>query len=597
MDHTTPSKTAAGNTDTGTAGTTADATERYDAVVVGAGHNGLVAANYLARAGQRVLVLEARDVVGGACVTEELIPGSRWSSCAFIAGLLRPEIIEELELKRFGLDLYQGDAISFSLFPDGSHLMMWKEMDKTIREIERFSKADSQAYLDFGLRLQRFAGIVTPYLLQAPPQRSELLAAFEDAGEQALFNEFTLLSVRDLLDRYFEDERFKSLLTFFGMVSIFGGPSTPGTAYTWGHHSWGEFEGNFGQFGFARGGMGAISEALAASARHHGVEIRTSAPVDKVTTRRGRVTGVRLVDGTEVLASRVLSNADPKRSLLTLLEPGTLPAETERAVRNIDTRGSMARIHLLIDELPQYLPFDTPEEGPQHHGHQLLGASIETFEEAAEAQRRGVFPSRHVIEAVIQSVHDDSLAPPGTHTMTLGIQQLPSQLSGTTWAAERERWADLVLEDLYHYAPNLRGHVLDRRVITPEDLETEYLITDGNIFHGSMMLDQLFGARPLQELADYRTPVEGYYLCGSGTHPGGGVMGANGHNAARAVLDDASGVPRATVRRRGAGARQPWQERATTRMMGTRAGRWLGYQAARQPALRRVTSYAARVRR
>lgn len=572
--------------------------EQYDAVVIGAGHNGLVAANYLARAGQRVLVLEARDVVGGACVTEELIPGSKWSSCAFIAGLLRPEIIAELELKRFGLDLYQGEALSFSLFPDGSHLMMWKEMDRTIREIEKLSKADSKAYLDFGLRLQRFAGIVTPYLLTSPPERSELLAAFEAAGEQSLFNEFTLLSVRDLLDRYFEDERVKSLLTFFGMVSIFGGPSTPGTAYTWGHHSWGEFEGNFGQFGFARGGMGAISEALAAGARHHGVEIRTGASVDKVLVTRGRATGVRLADGTEVRAARVLSNADPKRSLLSLLDAGTLAPEMERAVRNIDTRGSMARIHLLIDELPHYLPFAEPGEGPQHHGHQLLGASVEAFEEAAEAQRRGTFPSHYVIEAAIQSVHDDSLAPAGLHTMTLGIQQLPSQLHGTTWSAEKERWADGVLEDLFVYAPNLRDHIVARHVITPEDLDTEYLITDGNIFHGGMMLDQLFGSRPLQELAHYRTPVAGYYLCGSGTHPGGGVMGANGHNAARVVLDDTNGNASTPAPRRVVGAaRRPWQERVTSRMMSTRAGRWVGYQAARQPGLRKVTTYAAKVRR
>ena len=571
--------------------------EQYDAVIVGAGHNGLVAANYLARAGQRVLVLEARDVVGGACVTEELIPGSKWSSCAFIAGLLRPEIIADLELKRFGLDLYQGDAVSFSLFPDGSHLMMWKEVDRTIREIEKLNKADGKAYLDFGLRLQRFAGIVTPYLLTQPPERSELLAAFEEAGEQSLFNEFTLLSVRDLLDRYFEDERLKGLLTFFGMVSIFGGPSTPGTAYTWGHHSWGEFEGNFGQFGFARGGMGAISEALAAAARHHGAEIRTGSPVEKVVVDRGRATGVQLADGTRVRATRVLSNADPKRSLLTLLEPGTLTPRLEKAVRDIDTRGSMARIHLLVDELPHYTPFAEPGVGPQHHGHQLLGASVEVFEEAAEAQRRGVFPARFVIEAVTQSVHDDSLAPEGMHTLTLGVQQLPSQLHGTTWSAEKERWADLVLEDLFTYAPNLRGHVVDRFVITPEDLETEYLITDGNIFHGSMMLDQLFGARPLEELARYRTPVEGYYLCGSGTHPGGGVMGANGHNAAQVVLEDAgAGGGRAPAPRRRVGTR-PWQERATARVMATRAGRWVGYQAARQPALRKVTAYAAKVRR
>ena len=571
------------------------ASSQYDAIVIGAGHNGLVTANYLARAGKRVLVLEARSIVGGACVTEELIPGSKWSSCAFIAGLLRPEIISELELERFGLDLYQGDALSFSLFRDGSSFTMWKETDRTLREIEKLSKNDAQAFLDFGVRLQRFAGLVTPYLLTPPPERSEVLAAFEAAGEQTLFDEFTLLSVRDLLDRYFEDERLKSMLTFFGMVSIFGGPSTPGTAYTYGHHSWGEFNGNFGQFGLARGGMGAISEALAAGARHHGATIRTSTPVDKVIVERGTATGVRLVDGSVITADQVFSNADPKRSLLRLVEPGVLPAQLVRDVENIDTRGSMARIHLLIDELPQYLPFPDAAAGPQHHGHQLLGPSREAFEEAYEAQRRGTFPSTFVIEAVTQSVTDDSLAPAGVHTMTLGIQQLPSELTGTTWAAEKEKWADLVLEDLFLYAPNLRDHILDRVIITPDDLNNEYLITDGNIFHGSMMLDQLFGARPIPELANYRTPVRNYYLCGSGTHPGGGVMGANGHNAAQAALADAAGLSttRAVASR---GAKAPWQQRLVGALMSTRPGRRLGYQAARQPALRKITAYAARVR-
>lgn len=573
-------------------------TPDYDAVIIGAGHNGLVTANYLARAGKRVLVLEARQVVGGACVTEELIPGSKWSSCAFIAGLLRPEIIAELELARFGLDLYQGDALSFSLFRDGTSFMMWKETDRTLRELEKINKNDAKAFLDFGVRLQRFAGLVTPYLLASPPQRSEVLAAFEAAGEQTLFNEFTLLSVRDLLDRYFEDERLKSMLTFFGMVSIFGGPSSPGTAYTYGHHSWGEFNGNFGQFGLARGGMGAISEALAAGARHYGAEIRTATPVQKVVVERGTATGVQLADGSVITARQIFSNADPKRSLLKLIEPGVLPAQLVRDVEGIDTRGSMARIHLLIDELPQYLPFPDATAGPQHHGHQLLGPSREAFEEAYEAQRRGTFPSTFVIEAVTQSVTDDSLAPAGLHTMTLGIQQLPSELTGTTWAAEKEKWADLVLEDLFSYAPNLREHILDRAIITPDDLNDEYLITDGNIFHGSMMLDQLFGARPIPELSNYRTPVRNYYLCGSGTHPGGGVMGANGHNAAKVALADAAGTTAAasvTATRIG-GRKAPWQQRLVGTLMSTKPGRWVGYRAARQPALRKITAYAARVR-
>jgi phytoene dehydrogenase-like protein len=565
----------------------------YDAIVIGAGHNGLVAAGYLARAGQRVLVLEARDVLGGACTTEELIPGSRWSSCAFIAGLLRPEVIEELELKRFGLELYQGDSLSFCLFEDGRHLFFHKDLDRTLREIERFSRRDAQRFLDFGLRIQRFAQIVTPWLLTSPPQRSEVLAAFEAAGEAELFDEFTLLSVRDLLDRYFESEELKAFLTFFGMVSIWGGPSTPGTSYVWGHHSWGEFEGQFGQFGFARGGMGAITQAMAASAEHHGAEIRLSTPVQRVIVEGGRAVGVRLADGQELRAARVLSNADPQRSLLELLGPADLPEPVRTAVADVDLRGSMARIHLLIDELPQYLGFDSPAEGPQHHGHQLLGASIDAYEEAWAAQQEGRFPDRFVIEAVIQSVTDPTLAPPGQHTMTLGVQQVPFTLAGTTWDDAREAWADRVLEDLFRFAPNLRSHVLARAVITPLDLERDYGLTGGNIFQGAMAFDQLFSARPLEGIAEYRTPVAGYYLCGAGTHPGGGVMGANGHNAAKAVLADAGiAATRQSVPTAAAAAQNGLMDRA----MGTTLGRRVGYELARQPALRRVVRRLARSR-
>lgn len=561
---------------------------RYDAIVVGAGHNGLIAANYLARGGKKVLVLEGREVLGGACTTEELIPGARWSSCAFIAGLLRPEIIAELELERFGLDLYQGDALGFVLFRDGSHFMMWKELDRTLRELERYSKRDAQRFLDFGLRLQRFAEIFRPFLLAPPPRRSEVLAAFEAAGEPELFDEFVLLPVRDLLDRYFESEHLKGFLNFFGMVSIWGGPSTPGTSYVYGHHAIGEFNGSFGQFGFARGGMGSIARALANSAEAHGVEIKLSTPVARVIVENGAAVGVATESGDEYRAEVVVSNADPQRSLLRMLDPKELDEEFRTAVEEIDMRGSMARIHLLIDELPQYLPFENAELGPQHHGHQMLGASVENFEKAWEAQRRGVFPDEWVIEAVIQSATDPTLAEPGKHTMTLGVQQLPYELAGTDWDAEKERWADSVLEDLFAFAPNLRDHVLDRYVITPVDIERDYGITRGNIFHGAMGLDQLFSSRPLSEIGSYATPVRGYYLCGAGTHPGGGVIGANGHNAAKVILGTAAAVPPPARRRHGG---------LLSRAMSTKTGRKAGYALARQPALRPLAKLAARTDR
>jgi phytoene dehydrogenase-like protein len=561
----------------------------YDAAVIGAGHNGLVAANYLARAGQKVVVLETRDIVGGACVSEELIPGAQWSSCAFIAGLIRPEVVEELELERHGLEMYQSDVLNFSLFADGSHLFLWKELDRTLREIERYSTHDAKRFLDFGLRLKRFADIVRPWLLQPAPLRSEVMGKFERLGEQELFNEFVLLSARDLLDRYFESEHLKGLLTFFAVVSIWGGPSTPGTGYVYGHHSWGEFKGQFGQYGFVRGGMGGITQALANAARAHGVEIRTATPVARVLIEHGKARGVVLENGEVIRSATVISNADPKRSLLELVEPSELAADFRTAVQNIDQRGSMARIHLLIDELPAYLGFDATE-GPQHRGHQLLGASVANYELAWEAQRRGVFPDEYVIEAVIQSTTDPTLAPAGQHTLTLGVQQLPYELAEGTWDDVRESWADRVVEDLCRYAPNLRDHILGRYVITPLDLERTYGITGGNIFHGQMFLDQLFAARPLPELASYRTPIGGYYLCGVGMHPGGGVMGASGHNAAQVVLADRGAGPAAV-------ARAPGPARSgglVGRLMQSESGRRAGYQLARQKAFRPLAKLAAR---
>lgn len=560
---------------------------RYDVVIIGAGHNGLVTANYLARAGRNVVVLEARDVVGGACVTEELIPGSRWSSCAFIAGLMRPEIIAELELDRFGLEMYQADVLTYSLFRDGTHMFFWKEIDRTLREIERHSRHDAQRFLDFGLRLRRFAEIARPWLLQQPPTRSEVLRVFEEAGEEELFNEFVLLSARDLLDRYFESEHLKGMLTFFGMVSIWGGPSTPGTGYVYGHHAWGEFNGQFGHYGFVRGGMGGITEALANGARHHGAEIRTGAPVGRVLVKGGRAAGVVLESGDEIAAAIVVSNADPKRSLLGLVEPSELDPGFRAAVERIDQRGSMARIHLLIDELPAYVGRE-PGEGPQHRGHQLLGASVESYESAWEAERRGELLERYVIEAVIQSTTDPGLAPEGNHTLTLGVQQLPFELAGTTWDDIKESWADRIVADLCEYAPNLRDHILDRAIITPLDLERDYLMTGGNIFHGQMFLHQLFGARPLPTISSYRTPIDGYYLCGAGMHPGGGVMGASGHNAAKAILGEpesaASTVRPPPARRRSKGL--------VDRLMQTDVGRRAGYRLARQRAFRPLARLA-----
>ena len=566
----------------------------YDAIVIGAGHNGLITAGYLARAGKKVLVLEARDVVGGACTSEELIAGATWSSCAFIASLLRPEIIADLELERYGLEMYQTAASEVSIFPDGSHLFVWKDMDKTLKEIEKFSARDAAAFLEFGLRVKKFASILTPFLLSPAPSRSQVLAAFEAAGAEDLFNEMVLLSTKDLLDRYFENEHIKGLFTFFGMISVWGGPSTPGTGYVYGHHSVGEFKGTLGQWGFVKGGMGGITQAMARSAKAHGAEIRLSSPVEHVVVSRGQATGVKLADGQIISARTVISNADPQRSMLHLLPAGAVDAKLTAKLQDYDARGSMARIHLLIDELPDYIGFPAGVQGPQHQAQAIMGASIENFERAWEAERRGEIPDDFVIEAVIQSTHDSTLAPEGKHTMTLGVQQLPFELTGTDWDTIRDEWADRVLEVLFRYAPNLRGHILERVIITPKGLERDYGLTGGNIFHGSMFFDQLFNNRPTPELADYRTTVDNYYLCGSGTHPGGGVMGANGHNAAQVVIADLNGTPAPTAQRVGPAPKAGVIDRAMETVMDTKTGKKLGYTVASSPALRKVVKFAAR---
>ena len=563
-------------------------TNQYDVIVVGAGHNGLVTANYLARYGRKVLVLEARDVVGGASVTEELIPGAKWSSCAFIADMIRPEIVADLDLRRFGFHMYSPSTMGYAQFRDGRHLFLHKRVADTLRGLEKHSKSDAKNFMEWGARLRRFGDYMRPWLMSSPPSRQYIRDEFERNGEVDLYHDFFESSTRDMMDRAFETDLIKGFLTFYGMVSVYAGPSTPGTSYVFGHHSSGDFDGDFGVWGFVRGGMGGFTQALADSARHHGVEIRTNASVASVLTSGGRVTGVALSTGEEFTATTVVSNADPVRSLTGFLDDGVLDPAFRERILGIDQRGSMARIHLLIDELPHYNGLSAGL-GPQHLGHQMLGASVDNFEKAWEAEQKGVIADDYAIEAVIQSATDPTLAPKGLHTLTLGVQQLPGELSiPGGWEAAKDTWADHVVNLLCDYAPNLKDHILDRHVITPKDLEDEWFLTGGNIFHAAMFDDQLFSGRPLPELSSYRTPVSGYYLCGAGTHPGGGVMGASGHNAAYAVLED----QQLAALRRPAHIPKP---KLTDRVVTTTYGKALAYQVARQPVFDKLLGAVSRV--
>jgi phytoene dehydrogenase-like protein len=547
----------------------------FDAVIVGAGHNGLVAANYLARAGLRVQVLESREVVGGACVTEEVFPGYRASTCSYVVGLLRREIIKDLELKRFGLELYQADVLNCNILPGGQHVFLWPELDATLRELDSLGRGEAEAFVEFGSRVERFASLIDPFVMGPAPQLSEVVEAFEQAGEQELFNDFFTLSVSELLDRHgFSAPVLRGLLAFLGIVSVYGGPSTPGTAYVYGHHSWGEFEGRPGQYGFARGGMSGISDALAAGAKHHGVEIRTEAPVRRVLVKGGRAKGVELVDGEEILAPLVLSNADPQRTYLNLVDSSDLPADFVAKIGEMDMRGSEAHLLIALDGLPEFTGLPSGP-GPQHRGLTLLGAEEDRYEASFDAQRKGELPDSLSLEFAIDSVRDDSLTPPGKHLMNVGLQQVPTTPKEGSWDDLKSEFERRVIATLAEYAPGFEQRIIDTRAITPLDLEREYGLTGGNIFHGAMTLGQLFDSRPVPAFSSYRSPIEGLYLCGAGTHPGGGVMGANGHNAAKMVLRDRSGESEAQrpSRRRSGDVLTRSLEHPAMRRFAVRVGR------------------------
>ncbi len=565
----------------------------YDAIVIGAGHNGLVCANYLARAGLKVVVLEARHVIGGACVSEELVPGATWSSASFIQGMLRPEVMADLELAKYGLVSKSPDTQGFALWPDGDHLFLYKDLDRTLASINKHSPGDGENFLRFASRMKRFGDVTRDVLLSEPPTRSEFIKLFEDEGEQELLQDFVFSSARDLTAKYIKSERLQGYMTFLGMVSTWGGPSTPGTAYVYGYHAQGEYDGVLGRWALPVGGMGAITRALAAGAVAHGAVIRTDAPVESVLVRGGAAVGVALRSGEEFEAPLVVSNADPKRSLTKFLDRKLLPDRVWKAAEAIDQRGSMARIHLLIDELPRYVGFDRTMVGPEHQSHTILGATPEIYEKAWEAQRRGTFADEYVIEALIHSVTDPSVAREGQHTLSLGVQQLPCELADGTWDDHKEAWADKVVDTLCTYAPNLRNHILGRCVLSPLDWDQEYNLTGGNIFQASMVgLDQLMDARPSWACGHYRTPIANYYLCGAGTHPGGGVTGAPGHNAAARILADLRGEHDVRQVRTRAGGKTMIDS-----IMETGLGQKLGYQIAKSRGLRSLTSQFSKTKR
>jgi phytoene dehydrogenase-like protein len=521
---------------------------RYDAVIIGAGHNGLVNAAYLARAGKKVLVLERRHVVGGAAVTEEVFPGFHFSVCSYVVSLLRPEIIRELDLPRHGLEILPLDG-TFTPMPDGDYLWRMSDHAQTRREIYRHSPTDAEAYDEYSKAMVDMARFVKPILSMTPPdplsldlgglrQLAGLARRFQALPHSARHNLLQLMtmSATGLLDQWFETDVLKATMSASGIIGTFLGVRSPGTAYVLLHHYMGEIDGAFRSWGFSRGGTGAVSDAIAGAAKEAGAEVRTEAGVAAIRTKNGRATGVALESGEEIEAGVVVSSVDPHRTFLKLLDPASLDADFVAEVRRYKLRGSSGKVNMALDGLPDFKCL--PGAGAHLRGAISISPGVEYMERAYDDAKYGDFSRRPYMDVVIPSLTDPSVAPPGKHVMSCFVQYAPYHLRQGTWDEKKEAFGDTVVDTLCEYAPNLRKVILHRQVLTPLDMEREWGLTEGNIFQGELSLEQLFFLRPVAGWARYRTPVRNLYMCGSATHPGGGIMGAPGRIAAQEILKD-----------------------------------------------------------
>jgi phytoene dehydrogenase-like protein len=519
---------------------------RYDAIVVGGGHNGLVAAAYLARAGRRVLVLERRPVLGGAAVTEEVFPGFRFSVFSYVVSLLRPEIIRDLELPRHGLQILPLESTVTPL-DNGDYLASWADPDESRRELCRHTPTDAEAMVLFGRLMQHMAMAVKPILGMVPPDPASLAPSdlrgllrlgghFRGLGAErfhALYKLMTMSSA-DYLDEWFEFDPLKATKSASGIIGTFLGPRSPGSAYVLLHHYMGEIDGAFRAWGFQKGGTGAISEAIARAAQAAGAEIRTDAGVDRVLVRNGRAVGVALSSGDELRAPVVVSGLDPRRTLTQLVNPAELPGELVEGIARYKFRGSSGKVNLALDGLPDFTCLPGP--GPHLRGAISISPSLDYLERAYDDAKYGEFSRHPYMDIVIPSMIDPGMAPPGKHVMSIFVQYAPYHRNGGWDDRARDAFGDAVVDTLARYAPNIRSLILHRQVLTPADIERITGLSEGNIFQGELALHQLFFLRPVPEWAKYRTPIHGYWQCGAGTHPGGGIMGASGRLAALEIL-------------------------------------------------------------
>ncbi|HEV2267866.1 MAG TPA: NAD(P)/FAD-dependent oxidoreductase [Steroidobacteraceae bacterium] len=520
-----------------------------DAVVVGAGHNGLVAACFLARAGLKVLVLERNPYIGGAAVSRRLYDGFTYSNCSYVCSLLRTEIIRALDLPGHGLQIipYEGGC---TLMRNGGHLALYDNHDALRREIARHSRRDAEAYDRFARDMLRHCRFIKPLLLRAPPDPTsfkprdlrELLYLgrhFGRLGEEQMYEtlRFWTLSCADLLDEYFESEIVKAHLAGSSIIGTALGPRSPGTAYVLLHHYMGSIDGTVGAWGFARGGMGAITQALAAALGASGGSIRCDAPVERILTRNGRAAGVVLASGEEIPAKLVVSNMDVRRTFLQAVDPAELPVEFVKRVRQFKIRGSSGKLNIALDDLPRFPAI--PAGAPCVRGDLHVTDSIDMLERAYDDWKDGRWSQRPYLDILIPTQIDPTMAPAGKHYMSVFVQYCPYALADGPWTDEkRASFGRTVIDSIAEHSPGFRDLILHAEIRTPHDIEREVGLTEGNIFQGELTFDQLLFNRPIPGYAQYRSPIRGLYLCGSSTHPGGGVMGAPGANAATTILGD-----------------------------------------------------------
>ncbi|MEO8450355.1 MAG: NAD(P)/FAD-dependent oxidoreductase [Gemmatimonadota bacterium] len=521
----------------------------YDAIIIGGGHNGLVAAAYLARAGKRVVVLERRPLIGGAAVSEQVFPGFTFSVFSYVVSLLRPEIIRDLELPKHGLHVLPLPS-TITPLTNGDYLGSWDDPDKTRRDLSRHSPRDAEATVEFGQLMHHMAMAVRPILGMIPPDPTSLSPGdllgllklskhFRSLGSKhfhALYKLMTMSSA-DYLDEWFEFDALKATKSASGIIGTFLGPRSPGTAYVLLHHYMGEIDGAFRAWGFAKGGTGAISNAIGRAATALGATIRTGAAVTQVIVKHGRAVGVALENGDEISAPIVVSGLDPRRTFIDLVDSKDLPDDLLQAIRRFKFRGSSGKVNLALSELPNFTCM--PGRGPHLRGAISMSPSLDYLEQAYDDAKYGSFSRKPYMDIVVPSMIDPGMAPPGKHVMSVFVQYAPYNITGGWDEQKREAFGDAVVNTIAEHAPNLKQAIIGRQVLTPADIERITGLSEGNIFAGELALHQLFFFRPAAGWAKYTTPIRGYYQCGAGTHPGGGIMGASGRLAALSILHGA----------------------------------------------------------